>query len=152
MDAKEITKTLYSLFTKMGYPYMSCNTTALHWGQFECDFVAISKTQRIVECEVKISRGDFFADFKKALKHKRMKSNKQGETIASDLCVNYFYYAVPENLIKESEIPDYAGLIYIDEKIGAYVVKSAPRLHKGKTTDRVIIKILRSVMFKYFTR
>ena len=49
---------------------------------------------------------------------------------------NYFYYAVPEDMIAPDEVPEYAGLVYIDNKYGRLkVIKKAPILHKDKYTD-----------------
>lgn len=48
---------------------------------------------------------------------------------------NYFYYAVPHTLIDVSEVPPYAGLIYVDAEMRPIVVKKAPCLHKIKYTD-----------------
>lgn len=47
---------------------------------------------------------------------------------------NYFYYAVPKGLIEVDEVPEYAGLIWIDEGI-LCIKKKAPCLHKEKYTD-----------------
>ena len=47
---------------------------------------------------------------------------------------NYFYYAVPKGMIQVDEVPEYAGLIWIDEDT-FYVKKKAPCLHKEKYTD-----------------
>ena len=48
---------------------------------------------------------------------------------------NYFYYAVPEGLITEEDVPEYAGLIYVNEYQVLSVIKKAPCLHKEKYTD-----------------
>lgn len=48
---------------------------------------------------------------------------------------NYFYYVVPTDLIGVDEVPDYAGLIYVDENGRLVIKKSAPRLHKDKYKD-----------------
>lgn len=48
---------------------------------------------------------------------------------------NYFYYAVPTDLIKEDEVPQYAGLIYVNQWGGISAIKKAPCLHKDKYTD-----------------
>ena len=48
---------------------------------------------------------------------------------------NYFYYAVPEGMISENDVPKYAGLIYIPENYGYRIIKKAPQLHKEKYTD-----------------
>ena len=54
--------------------------------------------------EVKVSRSDFFAD-----KNKPFRTNGDGMG-------NYRYYLCPEELIKEDELPEGWGLIYVDEK------------------------------------
>lgn len=48
---------------------------------------------------------------------------------------NYFYYAVPQDLVSVDEIPPYAGLIYVTEYGSLRTVKKAPLLHKEKYTD-----------------
>lgn len=50
--------------------------------------------------------------------------------IAKIKCPNQLYFACPKDLIKVSEIPDYAGLLYYDR--GITLVKKAPYLHKVK--------------------
>lgn len=50
---------------------------------------------------------------------------------------NYFYYAVPEGMLKTDDIPEYAGLVYLNPDIVHWpsVVKPAPLLHKDKYSD-----------------
>lgn len=48
---------------------------------------------------------------------------------------NYFYYAVPTDLITIEDIPEYAGLVYVDERGSLTIKKSAPKLHSEKYTD-----------------
>jgi len=48
---------------------------------------------------------------------------------------NYFYYAVPEGLVSDSEVPRYAGLVYILDDGTISTIKKAPRLHDRKYTD-----------------
>jgi hypothetical protein len=90
----------------------------------ECDFLSFTQSGYTQEIEIKISRADFKADFKKP-KHEMMK-------IKSDKYANRFYYAVPENLITVDEVPKYAGLIYINKNTVLTIVKKAPLLHKRK--------------------
>jgi hypothetical protein len=63
-----------------------------------------------------------------------------GFHLLSDINIpNQFYYAVPEGLIKETEVPLYAGII----TIGNRVIKSrkAPYLHKrGMDLDKILLK------------
>ena len=56
---------------------------------------------------------------------------------------NYFYYVVPTNLINVDEVPDYAGLIYINATVfgnnriyySFNEVKKAPKLHSKKANS-----------------
>ena len=47
---------------------------------------------------------------------------------------NFFYYAVPKGLIDVEDVPEYAGLIWIDGDF-LTIQKKAPCLHKEKYTD-----------------
>lgn len=78
------------------------------------------------EYEVKVTKEDFKQDFKKK-KHELFSSVKSGEI--KEKCPNKFYYAVPENLISISDVPEYAGLIYVT-KHSLKEIKRAPFLHK----------------------
>ena len=133
------------------------NTYVHAW---EADVFSVTKTGYSYEIEIKISRGDFFADFKKE-KHqlfsgfkKGWKIIKQGDGHELDRndhrikypcthisprqlnhlsCTNKLFYACPEGLIKADEVPEYAGLIYVGDGSGpekVLVVKKAPYLHK----------------------
>ncbi len=69
-------------------------------------------------------------------------SNIRIKPIEDILCPHYLYYACPEGLIKESEIPAYAGLIYC-KGFQCTIVKKAPFLHKRRMD-------LQSVLLKKF--
>lgn len=105
----------------------------LHIYDWESDFLAITRSLYAYEVEVKMSKQDFFNDFKKDKKHKVLKDGiiKVGGVISYP--PNYFYYACPPNMIDVSEVPSYAGLIYVDvSKNRKNVVKVAPLIHKQK--------------------
>jgi len=91
---------------------------------WECDYFCISKSNYIIEIEVKVSKSDFKADFLKP-KHKVL-ALRNGEK-----CPNKFYFACPENLISVNEIPAYAGLIYVTDT-WSRIIKNAPFIHKDK--------------------
>lgn len=107
---------------------------------WESDFLTLTKSGYFYEGEVKISRSDFKADFKKETKHLILEdsfNNKMPEN--SLLCPHYHFYAVPEGLIKADEIPEYSGLIYMVEYYPYYKwVKKPPLLHKVKYDDNVL--------------
>jgi len=69
-------------------------------GMHECDIFAVKKTGYCIEIEIKRSKSDLLADFKKNHDH-------------SDKRIKEFYYALPENLLKTCEelIPKHAGII-----------------------------------------
>lgn len=69
---------------------------------------------------------------------------------------NYFYYVCPKDLISESELPKYAGLMYVEEtntKVPRLnIIKAAPKLHKNKATDVQKINISTKYMYDYWKR
>lgn len=81
----------------------------LHIYDWESDFLAITRSLYAYEVEVKMSKQDFFNDFKKDKKHKVLKDGiiKVGGVISYP--PNYFYYACPPNMIDVNEVPSYAG-------------------------------------------
>lgn len=92
----------------------------------ECDVLSLSRSGYLSEYEVKISRSDFLID-----RRKKKTQFYQNRIIGHTPLPNFFYYVCPKDLIKVEELPDYAGLIYVDEEnlIG---IKTAPLMHKGK--------------------
>ena len=116
---------------------------------WESDYLGITKSGYLYEGEVKISRGDFNADKKKVRKHqilegkytpKKLDVWKNGKYMGQEdekvLKPHYFFYAVPEGLIKEDEVPDYAGLVYITDVFPYWTwVKKAPKLHDEKYSN-----------------
>lgn len=93
---------------------------------WESDYLAITKSGYAYECEIKISRSDFFNDNKKVKKHLILEGKDEEKQRP-----NYFYYAVPEGLVKPEEIPDDYGLIYVHTGF-VNIVKPAKLLHKNK--------------------
>lgn len=114
-------------------------------GYFEADILAVTKSMMVTEVEVKISRSDFKADFKKTHKHYRMQNPRNENGIATP---NRFYYACPIGLIEESEVPAYAGLMWVDILGNVTLVKSAPRIHKDKASEKLIIGMLENLTAK----
>lgn len=50
--------------------------------------------------------------------------------VAAKKCPNQLYFACPDDLIKLSEVPPYAGLFYCSD--GVKMIRKAPYLHKVK--------------------
>lgn len=118
----------------------------LSWGfdgMHECDLFLIKKSGVGVEVEIKRTKSDFLADFKKRHEHKDRLNR-----------ITEFYYAFPENLVDKcmEQIPEHAGIItcerYIDykkqERVSAHI-KRQPKRIKGarKLTEEEQLKIAR---------
>ena len=126
MTANDII-TVLNRFYLTNPKYLLANLYVFGW---ESDYLALTRSGYWYEVEVKISRADFFADFKKKTKHEILSGAKEG------LRPNYFAYACPEGLIAPEEVPEYAGLIYIPYAEAYYGTtgKYTPQLHKQKIT------------------
>jgi hypothetical protein len=115
-------------------------------GLGECDVISISKSNYIYEYEVKISRSDFFADFKKE-KHIPM---LEGRSTRGDIYLspNYFYFVTPINLVSSDEVPKYSGLIYMDDLLQFTIIKKAPLIHNIKANEKFIRKLSHNLTCK----
>jgi hypothetical protein len=116
----------------------------------ECDVLSVTKSDYICEYEIKISKSDFKADFKKE-KHTLITERVFNETVTLKkvgkktfeiknpyYAPNYFYFVVTENLVTLDEVPEYAGLIYVKENGSFETIKKAPLLHKTKASPEFI--------------
>ena len=116
--------------------YKLSNAYVFKW---ESDYFVQRLNNYIYELEIKVSRADYFADFKKTEKHKALRGEPTKLKIP-----NKFIYVVPEGLIKKEEVPNYAGLYYIKEQYGklrVIKIKEAPFLHKNiMNFDSVLCK------------
>lgn len=146
MTVLEIQTALLRDLQKKGWKYFAFNTYALSTNSksYEADMVAISKNMTCAEYEIKRTRADFFADFGKRNKHVMLKMGT--------LHCNYFYYVCEQDLIRADEVPAYAGLMYIAPDGYVTKVKNAPSLNKVKITEKHLITILASVMYKYLNQ
>ena len=104
--------------------YMLKNLFVFGW---ESDLLFLSTSGYWYELEIKISRPDFLGDVKNKQDKHRILRNPEGEK-----CPNYFYYAVPEDMVKVDEVPEYAGLVYVSDYGFHQVVKKATCLHRKK--------------------
>lgn len=160
LTTKEIQKAIYDLYKTKGYKYFSLNTFGQ--GIFEADFLAIHpKEDFCVEFEIKRSKADFQADFKKKNKHELLKSGKW--------ISNQFYFVCERGLLDAKQIPYHLGLITV-EKLPVYktiisgqrvkrkreyiydvaVIKKAKVLHNRQFPKKLLLKILTSVMTRFF--
>lgn len=162
-----IQRKLNGFFVMNTQKYVIENLYVFSW---ESDKLIETRSGLIYEYEIKVSRSDYKNDFKnKKDKHVILEGKeehipsyeeykKRFAHYGSDISdkyyrtenfkkPNYFYYAVPEGMIDISEVPSYAGLIYVLPEgkhetkdgnwcsTGIYTVKQAPKLHSTKYTD-----------------
>lgn len=119
-------------------------------GLQECDIISVSKSDYIYEYEIKISRSDFKKDFIKE-KHNHILNEKFTYTIKGELLFricNYFNYVVPRDLISIDEVPEYAGLIYINDDFTFEIVKKPKLIHKTKATPGFIRQLAHNLSCK----
>jgi hypothetical protein len=126
----------------------------LSWGligMHECDLFLIKKSGVAVEVEIKRSKSDFLADFKKGHDHKDRLHR-----------ITEFYYAFPENLVEKciDLVPEHAGVIvcqrWVDykkqQKVSAHIKKQPKRI-KGarKLTEEEQLKVARLGTMRIWT-
>jgi len=151
MKSQEIQQALLRWYYPKGRKIANTNFTGA--GLHECDVIMLTGAGMIYEYEVKCSLSDFKADFKKEHKHERMRNKglaKGDQWLLEkgyNTCPNYFYYASEENLLSESLIPEYAGLVYI---VGqeVRVIKKAPKIHSRPATDKLKDALIQSLSAK----
>lgn len=132
------------LETKSGYIYEF--EIKISKGDFKNDFKHKKDKHIILEGEERY--GDkYLPRYYKLLESSRQYSERAAERfiesyqdspiylISKRRRPNYFYYAVPDELISVEEVPDYAGLIYVNRNGGYRIIKKAPCLHKEKYND-----------------
>lgn len=147
----------FSLMQKFEFVVPNCKLAY----DSECDLAAFTKSGFVHEFEIKISVADYKNESNKTvlveghfMKSKRqfVKENKI-EMLQNGFCVpNYFSYLVPDNLISVNEIPQFAGLYYVNEYGRIYCVRSPKRLHKRKLDIEERYKQLRKLGYRYWSQ
>lgn len=138
-------------------------------GGYEMDVMGVRKSGFVDEVEIKVSRSDFLADFKKSVtvrdgeyKHefsgrmfpKIIQMPKHDAVAAGKTLANYFAFFMPPDLAEqcEADIPDHAGLyIYRPDMWGGKVseVKRPPRLHNRKISEKAEFKHMEKICWRY---
>jgi hypothetical protein len=165
MDYNHIISSLKTRFHDHRYHVTNVYIFRHDW---ESDYFSIARTGMAYEVEVKVSLSDFRADFKKP-KHRLMSDYKSGyiitrghehhvswnpeikacwvnvQKIEEAKIPNRFYFCSPVDVIPVSEVPHYAGLIYVNDR-HSMIIKQAPFLHKGHGDYR------QTLLDKYYYR
>ena len=121
--------------------YLIHNLFVFEW---ESDYLAITKAGLIHEVEIKISKHDFKTEAKNKWAKFALFESRNESTMIPD----FFYYCVPENLLSVEEVPEYAGLLYVNDYGFLTTPKSAPRLKKEKT-DLSKLNLTDKFYFRY---
>lgn len=124
-----------------GHPIVCPNVNSLLKGQ--ADMISVTGRGWMIEYEIKISRSDFKRDAKKGKELSFMEAAMNAEYLP-----NYFYYVVPKGLVSLEEVPQYAGLFYIENDI-MELQKEAPVIH---TKKHDIAKVQKKIITLYQQR
>ncbi len=122
---------------------------------YELDLLCLRQSGYIDEIEIKVSKSDFLADFKKLSrvmdKQGITRSAKKHQALSEGLLpANRFSFLMPEELADQCKIPDYAGLYVLTKRGRIKLVKKAPLLHKRKISDKLKYKTARKMVFRYW--
>lgn len=140
MTAKEINHRLVRYLTN-GTDIVLPN---YYYNGYEMDIFRVMNSGYIIEYEVKISRGDFFQDFKKGSTYGLPKH----ESVKNGNRCNRFMFVTPKGLIQKHEIPIYCGLM--EFHFGFTVIKNAPLLHNEKIQQHKYKEIARRASVREF--
>lgn len=156
MTARDIQYYLEKNYFRNGCKFIIPNIYYFGYGDnHETDLLIVKNNGSVFDIEVKISRSDYWADFKKVSKHQVLETGtytcdyrkhsrnsdgknqwyEPGEPIPCSIRPNRFYFAVPQGMIKPEELPAYAGLFYIMPDGSVEKVREGKQLHKGKITN-----------------
>lgn len=145
------------------------------WPPFESDFVRVTKSGYAIEYEIKLSKSDFKADFKKAktiidhfdfkeethngsiVKRLVYKSLSKHDWLLSGKGATEFYYVFPLGLINHEEVPEWAGIIEVEEykyfgrdKMSVGHRRKAKRLNREPLSEAKKKDIYVSCYYRYW--
>lgn len=157
MKAEKIYSGLFRYFMNTGDRF---DSVYYHDG-FESDFLRVSKSGYVTEVEVKVSRSDYMADFRKSRDFcpfdretrtwgKRTHVNKHEQIKQGFTGLKYFYFCVPEGLLCPEDVPEYCGLLVCSESGRIREKKKAPTLiNANKIEDKKKRKMIFNLYCRY---
>lgn len=126
------------------------NYTPAKW--WECDVFEVTSAGFMREYEIKLTRADFKADASKTRDlwnprtYRRDTPVNKHQSMGQPHGPRQFWYVVPEGLIEATEIPSWAGLIYLHDagkgrrlewRWQEHEIVKAPFLHRTKLDPKV---------------
>lgn len=135
------------------------NYSPANW--WECDLLAITKSDFMVEFEIKLSKSDFKRDvlknkteYDRVLRKDVVTENKHNLLHEkSSKGPSRFYYVVPEGMFQLDEIPEFAGLLEIRKDKRALFLnekKTAPRLNSEKVDPKIFRLIDQTCYYRFW--
>ena len=119
----------------------------------EADLISITRAHLVHDVEIKTSLADYRREFEtKEDKHEILdaggvKDYPYGGTYYYS---NYFWFAAPDGLLDDEDLPDYAGLLTVSDRRVVTVAVDAPRLHTEKLSDTDRRYIERGLTLRYW--
>lgn len=126
---------IYKLHAKMFSNSIFMIPNTYFFGNFESDLVRMTKSNYLIEYEVKRTTSDLRADLKKR-KHVRYENYfRRRHYVDSKNAPKEFYFAVTKKVNWQSvKLPEYAGIIEVTINY-VWIRKKARPLHKEKYDD-----------------
>ena len=117
--------------------------------RWESDFLGLTSHGYLHEFEIKLNKADYLADFNKKRKHQTLGSyfRSRSETFRIP---KRFYYVIHGFHLSGGELPDYAGLIYVNGGV-ITKVRTAPDLPAMKITNKQTAKFATSLCYRYWS-
>ena len=137
MNEKQIQVAAFDWLYRKGYKLIVPNIYLWKW---DSDILAINKNNFLYEFEIKISRSDFKADFKKIEKHENLKNG---------IGPSRFYY-ITTFALNNNDVPKYAGLIYYNKDFK--VIKRAPKINRYFVNKKQINKMHSSIYYRFWEK
>ena len=137
----------YLIYQHYGFKTVLPNVHTESWGGSEVDALYWTKSNRVYFFEIKLSRADLNADFKKK-RHRRLLARDEGIKIKP----KYFYYVCSGFDIIADEVPEYAGLILCEKyrlKVYPSPEKKAPVLWKEPITQENILFLNEKIQHRF---
>lgn len=152
ITADEITDCFYR---KKGHKYRVVIPNVYPHPRYkEMDIMAIRPSGYVEEIEVKLTKSDYAADFRKTLNIKDGLVNKNKHQALKEglsLC-NRFYFLMPQDLADGIVVPEHAGLYILSNSGWIELIKKAPLLHRRKITPEIEMNVLKNLQYRYWTQ
>ncbi len=111
--------------------------------------ISVTKAGYIREYEIKLSKSDYKADFKKHSKHGYLQNRMKG-------IPSQFWFVIHGFELGVDDVPEYAGLIIVEKNkyLNSYdikIIKSAPRISKEIITETEKYKLFGATYVRYWS-